>query len=330
MTASKQALISVSDKTDIAELATGLASLGFGILSTGGTARILAQAGIKAMEVGAYTGFPEMLDGRVKTLHPKVHGGILARRDVPAHIEALGKAEIATIDIVVVNLYPFAQTIASPNCTLDDAIENIDIGGPTMVRAAAKNYQHVTIVTDPADYAGLLQELRAAGGVTSLATRFRLARKAFSHTAAYDGAISNYLSGLDMQGHRSAFPEQLNLSMTKVQDLRYGENPHQAAAFYRDLEPAHGALANYVQLQGKELSYNNIGGLRDRQTRQSVRSCGREKSARCLRTSLQDRPDIGLRWHHRLQPGAGQNRSRSCRSAVCRGGHRSEGEPRSA
>ena len=147
MTASKQALISVSDKTDIAELATGLASLGFGILSTGGTARILAQAGIEVTEVGAYTGFPEMLDGRVKTLHPKVHGGILARRDVPDHIEALGKAEIPTIDVVVVNLYPFAQTIASPNCTLGEAIENIDIGGPTMVRAAAKNYQHVTIVT---------------------------------------------------------------------------------------------------------------------------------------------------------------------------------------
>jgi len=259
MTASKQALISVSDKTDIVELATGLASLGFGILSTGGTARILAQAGIEVTEVGAYTGFPEMLDGRVKTLHPKVHGGILARRDVPDHIEALGKAEIPTIDVVVVNLYPFAQTIARPHCTLGEAIENIDIGGPTMVRAAAKNYQHVTIVTDPADYAGLLQELRAAGGVTSLATRFRLARKAFSHTAAYDGAISNYLTAVDTQGQRTAFPEQLNLSMTKVQDLRYGENPHQTAAFYRDLAPAHGALANYIQLQGKELSYNNIG-----------------------------------------------------------------------
>ena len=259
MTASKQALISVSDKTSILELATGLAGLGFRILSTGGTARILAQAGIQVTEVGAYTGFPEMLDGRVKTLHPKVHGGILARRDLPAHLEALGKAGIPTIDVVVVNLYPFAQTIANPDCTLDDAIENIDIGGPTMVRAAAKNYQHVTIVTDPADYAELLQELQASGGVTSLATRFRLARKAFSHTAAYDGAISNYLTAVDIEGHRNGFPEQLNLSMTKVQDLRYGENPHQTAAFYRDLEPAPGALANYIQLQGKELSYNNIG-----------------------------------------------------------------------
>jgi phosphoribosylaminoimidazolecarboxamide formyltransferase / IMP cyclohydrolase len=259
MTVSKQALISVSDKTGVVELATGLAGLGFGILSTGGTARILAQAGIQVTEVGTYTGFPEMLDGRVKTLHPKVHGGILARRDLPAHIEALGKAGIPIIDVVVVNLYPFAQTIANPDCTLGDAIENIDIGGPTMVRAAAKNYQHVTIVTDPADYAGLLQELQSSGGVTSLATRFRLARKAFSHTAAYDGAISNYLTAVDIEGHRAGFPEQLNLSMTKLQDLRYGENPHQTAAFYRDLEPAHGALANYAQLQGKELSYNNIG-----------------------------------------------------------------------
>ena len=258
MTASKQALISVSDKAGVAELAAGLAQLGFGILSTGGTARLLQQAGLQVTEVGDYTGFPEMLDGRVKTLHPKVHGGILARRDMPAHIEAIGKAGIPTIDLVVVNLYPFVKTISEPGCTLTEAIENIDIGGPTMVRAAAKNYQHVAVITDPADYAGLLQELQSAGGTTSLATRFRLARKAFSHTAAYDGAISNYLTSADPQGNRSDFPEQINMSLAKVQDLRYGENPHQKAAFYRDLRPVPGALSNYLQLQGKELSYNNI------------------------------------------------------------------------
>ena len=184
--------------------------------------------------------------------------GILARRDLPTHMDALKEAGIPTIDIVVVNLYPFAQTIAKSDCTLGEAIENIDIGGPTMVRAAAKNYQHVAVVTDPADYADLLEELQSAGGATSLATRFRLARKAFSHTAAYDAAISNYLTAVNPEGQRADFPEQLNLSFAKVQDLRYGENPHQKAAFYRDLKPVPGALSNYTQLQGKELSYNNI------------------------------------------------------------------------
>ncbi len=213
---------------------------------------------MKVTEVGDYTGFPEMLDGRVKTLHPKVHAGILARRDLPAHMQAMARAEIPAIDVVVVNLYPFVQTITRPGCTLEEAIENIDIGGPTMVRAAAKNYQHVAVVTDPQDYGDVLAELAASGGALSLATRWRLARKAFSHTAAYDSAISNYLTGLDAAGQRSGFPEQLNLNYTKVQDLRYGENPHQHAAFYRDLQRVPGALSNYVQLQGKELSYNNI------------------------------------------------------------------------
>jgi phosphoribosylaminoimidazolecarboxamide formyltransferase/IMP cyclohydrolase len=199
-----------------------------------------------------------MLDGRVKTLHPKVHAGILARRDLPAHVEAITQARIPSIDVVVVNLYPFIQAVSRPECTLEEAIENIDIGGPTMVRAAAKNHQHVAIVTDPDDYAELLTELTASGGGLSLATRFRLACKAFSHTAAYDSAISNYLTAFDAAGQRGAFPEQINFNYAKVQDLRYGENPHQQAAFYRDLRPAPGALSNYVQLQGKELSYNNI------------------------------------------------------------------------
>jgi len=256
MSTFKQALISVSDKTGVVELARGLQRLGIAILSTGGTARLLAEAGVTVTEVGEYTGFPEMLDGRVKTLHPKVHGGILARRDLDQHVRALAQAGIPAIDIVVVNLYPFVQTVERAGCTLEEAIENIDIGGPTMVRAAAKNWEHVAIVTDPADYAGVLEQL-AAGGV-SRAARFALARKAFSHTAAYDGAISNYLTTLDADGGRSAFPERLNLSFAKAQDLRYGENPHQQAAFYRELRSVPGALAGYVQLQGKELSFNNL------------------------------------------------------------------------
>ena len=204
MSTSKRALISVSDKSGVVELARGLQQLGIDILSTGGTARLLSEAGVRVAEIGDYTGFPEMLDGRVKTLHPKVHGGILARRDLDEHMRALAQASIPTIDVVVVNLYPFVQTVARPGCTLEDAIENIDIGGPTMVRAAAKNWEHVAIVTDPADYPALLAEL-AAGGV-SRATRFALARKAFSHTAAYDGAISNYLTSRDADGSTAMFP----------------------------------------------------------------------------------------------------------------------------
>ncbi len=258
MTSTRQALISVSDKSGGVELARALARFGIAILSTGGTAKLLQDAGLKVTEVGTYTGFPEMLDGRVKTLHPKVHAGILARRDLPAHLQALDAAAIPTIDIVVVNLYPFTQTVAKPDCSLAEAIENIDIGGPTLVRAAAKNYQHVTVVTDPADYAGLLAEMESSGGAISLGTRFNLARKAFSHTAAYDSAISNYLTAIDGEGKREQFPQRLNLNFAKVQDLRYGENPHQQAAFYRDLWRVPGALSDYIQLQGKEFSYNNI------------------------------------------------------------------------
>jgi phosphoribosylaminoimidazolecarboxamide formyltransferase / IMP cyclohydrolase len=258
MTSARQALISVSDKTGLVELAGGLVRLGIRILSTGGTAQLLREAGLDVTEVGAYTGFPEMLDGRVKTLHPKVHAGILARRDVPAHMQAMRTADIPTIDIVVVNLYPFARTVANRDCTLAEAIENIDIGGPSMVRAAAKNYQHVAAVTDPSDYAQLLAELESSGGALSMSTRFSLARKAFSHTAAYDSAISNYLTAVGLEGGREQFPQRLNLNFAKVQDLRYGENPHQQAAFYRDPGRVPGALSNYVQRQGKELSYNNI------------------------------------------------------------------------
>jgi len=257
MAAIKQALLSVSDKTGIVEFAQGLARLGVALISTGGTARLLRDAGLRVTEVADHTGFPEMLDGRVKTLHPKVHGGILARRDVPAHAAALQQAGIAPIDLVAVNLYPFSATVARAECTLAEAVENIDIGGPAMVRSAAKNYEHVAVVTDPADYAPLLREV-AAGGAVSAATRFRLAKKAFAHTAHYDGTISNYLASLGESGQRGRFPERLSLQFERAQTLRYGENPHQEAAFYRDLHPVAGTLATYRQLQGKELSYNNI------------------------------------------------------------------------
>jgi phosphoribosylaminoimidazolecarboxamide formyltransferase/IMP cyclohydrolase len=259
MAAIKQALISVSDKSGVLEFAQGLHQLGVKILSTGGTAKLLADNGIPVTEVADYTGFPEMLDGRVKTLQPKVHAGILARRDLPAHVATLEKHGIPTIDLVAVNLYPFAATVAKPGCTLEEAIENIDIGGPTMVRAAAKNHAHVAIVTDPADYSDVLAEMQTNKGAVSDATRFDLAKKAYSHTAAYDSAISNYLTAINADGSRSAFPAQINFNFAKVQDMRYGENPHQSAAFYRDLVPVAGGIAGYMQLQGKELSYNNIG-----------------------------------------------------------------------
>jgi phosphoribosylaminoimidazolecarboxamide formyltransferase / IMP cyclohydrolase len=259
MESTAQALISVSDKTGIVEFARTLLSAGYRLLSTGGTAKLLSEAGINVTEVGDYTGFPEMLDGRVKTLHPKVHAGILARRDSAEHMAQMRSAELATIDLVVVNLYPFVETVSKPGCTLADAIENIDIGGPTMVRAAAKNFRHVAVVTDPADYASVGNELTRSHGKLSDETRFALAQKAFSHTAAYDGAISNYLTSFDAHGARAAFPTRLNLQFEKLQDLRYGENPHQAAAFYRDLAGRPGLLASFTQLQGKELSYNNIG-----------------------------------------------------------------------
>ena len=257
MTKLKRALLSVSDKSGIAEFARALAALGIEILSTGGTAKLLEKEGVAATEVSAHTGFPEMLDGRVKTLHPKIHGGILARRDSEAHMAALERAAIAPIDLVVVNLYPFQATVADPDSRLQDAIENIDIGGPALLRSAAKNHAGVAVVVDPGDYAQVLAELRAAGEI-SAPTRFALATKAFAHTAAYDGAIAGYLSSLGADGARSAFARVLSLQFAKLQDMRYGENPHQAAAFYRDAQPAPGGIAGYRQLQGKALSYNNV------------------------------------------------------------------------
>ncbi len=257
----KQALISVSDKTGVLEFARALAGMGVNILSTGGTAKLLADNGVSVTEVADYTGFPEMLDGRVKTLHPKVHGGILARRDLPEHVAALEKHGIPTIDMVVVNLYPFQQTVAKEECSLEDAIENIDIGGPTMLRSSAKNHKDVVVICDPDDYGRVLDEMKANQGQVGYDTRFTLAKKVFAHSAQYDGAITNYLSSLgEDKAHatRSAYPQTLNLHFEKVQDMRYGENPHQSAAFYRDVAPLAGSLANYTQLQGKELSYNNI------------------------------------------------------------------------
>ncbi len=254
----KRALISVSDKHGIVDFARILKKFKVEILSTGGTAKLLADSGIPVIEVGDYTGFPEMLDGRVKTLHPKVHGGILGRRDLDSHVKAMQEADIPPIDLVVVNLYPFAATIAKPNCTLNEAIENIDIGGPTMVRAAAKNYHHVAVVTDPADYKRVISEMEMTGGILAGDTRFELACKAFSHTAEYDGTISNYLTSIDSRGRREGFPKRLNLHFTVAQELRYGENPHQSAAFYTSPGDREASISTARQLQGKELSYNNI------------------------------------------------------------------------
>ncbi len=251
------ALISVSDKTGVLDFARELHALGCKLLSTGGTAKLLADAGLPVTEVADHTGFPEMLDGRVKTLHPKVHGGLLARRDVPAHMAALKAHGIATIDLLVVNLYPFEATVAKPGCTLEDAIENIDIGGPAMVRSAAKNWKDVAVLTDASQYTQVLGELKASG-VVSQPTKFALSVAAFNRISNYDAAISDYLSSLQPDGARSAYPAQSNGRFVKLQDLRYGENPHQSAAFYRDLHPAPGSLVTAQQLQGKELSYNNI------------------------------------------------------------------------
>ena len=235
-----------------------LHELGIGLLSTGGTAKLLADSGLPVTEVATVTGFPEMLDGRVKTLHPKVHGGLLARRDMPEHMAALATHGIATIDLLVVNLYPFEATVAKAGCTLEDAIENIDIGGPAMVRSAAKNWKDVVVLTDASQYDTVIAELKAHGAV-SMTTKFALSVAAFNRISNYDAAISDYLSAFDLEtGERSAFPGQSNGRFVKLQDLRYGENPHQAAAFYRDLYPAPGSLVTAKQLQGKELSYNNI------------------------------------------------------------------------
>ncbi len=254
-----RALLSVSDKSGLLEFAQSLAAHGVELLSTGGTAKLIRDAGLKVTDVGDYTGFPEMLDGRVKTLHPKVHAGILANRLLSEHMSAVEAAKIPLIDLVVVNLYPFRETVAKSGCSLEDAIENIDIGGPTMVRAAAKNWEGVAIVVDATDYAALATEMNANAGELSRKTRFALAKKAFTHTAAYDAAIGNYLTCRELEGEPRTYPDVLTLQWTKAQDMRYGENPHQSAAFYRDEAPAAGSLSKYAQLQGKALSYNNVG-----------------------------------------------------------------------
>ncbi|HRD89776.1 MAG TPA: bifunctional phosphoribosylaminoimidazolecarboxamide formyltransferase/IMP cyclohydrolase, partial [Accumulibacter sp.] len=254
----RQALLSLSNKNGALDFARGLAAHGVRLLSTGGTASMLRDAGLPVSEVGDYTGFPEMLDGRVKTLHPKVHAGILARRDLPEHMATLDRHAIPTIDLVCVNLYPFRETVARAEVTLAEAIENIDIGGPAMLRSAAKNYAGVAVVTDPDDYPTVLAEMAANDGALSLETRLALASKAFVHTARYDAAIANWLTSLDSAGRPQAFPARLQVAFDRVETLRYGENPHQQAAFYRDPTPVAGAIANYRQLQGKELSYNNI------------------------------------------------------------------------
>ena len=263
MAAIKRALISVSDKTGIIELASALVKLNVEILSTGGTAKLFRDNNIPVIEVSDYTGFTEMLDGRVKTLHPKVHGGLLGRRDLPEHVATMQANDILNIDLLVVNLYPFEAMIAKANCTLEDAIENIDIGGPAMVRSAAKNWKDVAVLTDANQYEAFLTELQTdlptkPIGAASSATHFKLSVAAFNRISNYDGAISDYLSSLNVDGSRNAFPDQTNGRFVKVQDLRYGENPHQQAAFYRDLYPAPGSLVTAEQLQGKELSYNNI------------------------------------------------------------------------
>ena len=254
----KRALISVSEKTGIVEFARFLLSREVEIISTGGTARLLADNCIKVTEVSDYTGFPEMLDGRLKTLHPRIHGGVLGRRDLQSHLQAMERYGIQPIDLVVVNLYPFEQTVARSDCTLDLAIENIDIGGPTLLRAAAKNHAAVTVVVDNADFRVVIEEMKAHSGALTDGTRFALAVKAFEHTARYDGAIANYLGTLEPGGGHTRFPRTFNAQFVKAQDMRYGENPHQQAAFYREQAPAEACIATAVQLQGKELSFNNI------------------------------------------------------------------------
>jgi len=260
----QRAILSVTDKTGLVEFARKLSHLGVELISTGGTAKLLRDSGIAVKDISELTGFPEMLDGRVKTLHPKVHGGILHRRENPAHRTAVAEHGILPIDMVVVNLYAFEKTAAKPNVRFDELIENIDIGGPSMIRSAAKNFQDVAVVTSPADYDQIAEELALSGGALSSATRWRLAQKAFATTAAYDSAIASTLERVSANGRfdfheETDFPQTLRLSFDKVIDLRYGENPHQKAAMYSDGSGP--GVANGRQLQGKELSYNNIVDL---------------------------------------------------------------------
>ena len=256
MASIKRALISVSDKNGVVPFAKGLAAAGVSILSTGGTAKALRDAGVEVTDVSDYTGFPEIMEGRVKTLHPKVHGALLARRDSKDHMAKAAEHGIEMIDLVAVNLYPFEETVAKDGCTYEDAIENIDIGGPTMLRSAAKNHNDVTVVVDPDDYAVVLEEMKQGSGQTTLDTRKRLARKVYEHTAHYDAVISAYLAGAQEGGEK--FPKVLSLTYDRVQSLRYGENPHQQGAFYRDPIQTEPCVGSAEQLQGKEMSFNNF------------------------------------------------------------------------
>jgi phosphoribosylaminoimidazolecarboxamide formyltransferase/IMP cyclohydrolase len=252
----RRALISVSDKAGVVDLGRALARRGIEIVSTGGTARLLAENGVEVTEIGDYTGFPEIMGGRVKTLHPKVHGGILGRRGVDDAV--MDEQDIPPIDLVVVNLYPFERAVADPQCTLANAIENIDIGGPTMLRAAAKNHDAVAVVTDPGDYAAVIAEMERGDGRLTAELRWRLAVKTFEHTARYDAAIAGYLSAVQADGSRAHFPRSVSLVLNKRQELRYGENPHQRAAFYAESGSEEAGVATARQVQGKELSFNNI------------------------------------------------------------------------
>jgi phosphoribosylaminoimidazolecarboxamide formyltransferase/IMP cyclohydrolase len=252
----RRALLSVSDKTGLVDLARALAARGVELISTGGSAKALRDAGLAVRDVSEVTAFPEIMDGRVKTLHPKIHGGLLGRAGIDDAV--MEQHQIDAIDLLVLNLYPFESVTATPDHTLAEAIENIDIGGPAMLRAAAKNHARVAVLTDPSQYAALLPELDAQHGATTQATRFALAVAAFNRVAQYDAFISNYLSSIQADGARALFPVQNNSNFVKVMDLRYGENPHQSGAFYRDLWPVAGTLATFTQLQGKELSYNNL------------------------------------------------------------------------
>ena len=249
-------LISVSDKTGVISFAQSLDAKGIEILSTGGTYRLIKENGINVREVSDYTGFPEMMDGRVKTLHPKIHGGILGRRGTDDKV--MNDHDILNIDMVVVNLYPFETAVADPNCDLSNAIENIDIGGPTMVRSAAKNYNDVTVIVNNSDYGVVLEELDKKDGCTTYETRYSMMVKAFEHTAAYDGMIANHFGSRNSDNKKSLFPNTYNIQLIKAQEMRYGENPHQNAAFYKEKNANQSSVANAIQLQGKELSYNNI------------------------------------------------------------------------
>jgi phosphoribosylaminoimidazolecarboxamide formyltransferase/IMP cyclohydrolase len=337
----RRALLSVSDKSGVIELANALAARGIEIVSTGGTARLLAGAGIAVREVSSYTGFPEIMDGRVKTLHPKIHGGLLGRRGVDDAVMA--QHGIAPIDLLVVNLYPFAATVSRSDCTYEEAIENIDIGGPAMLRAAAKNHAAVLVVVDPRDYPALLQELDTHQGGSEFATRARFAAKAFAHTAAYDSMVAGYLSAQPGEG-RETLADPLTLVFNKVQDLRYGENPHQIAAFYRDPLSRGAGIAGARVLQGKDLSFNNIAdadtaiecvrqfttpAMRHRQARQPVRRRPRHRPARRLRGRVPHRPNLGVWRHHRLQLRSGcSHRGHDHRATVRRGACRPRGARR--